>query len=102
MIVETTAQFDAWFRTIKDDVTKARLLRRLDKIERGLWGDIVVIDPHLIEAREHFGPGWRLYCTDIDIAAELIIALYGGTKRTQKRDIKTARSLLEDHQKDRQ
>jgi putative addiction module killer protein len=41
--------------------------------------------------RIDFGAGWRLYCTQR--GAQIVILLAGGSKRTQKRDIKRAKAL---------
>ncbi len=39
----------------------------------------------------HFGSSWRVYCTERH--SEIILLLAGGTKSTQKRDIKLAQEL---------
>jgi putative addiction module killer protein len=41
--------------------------------------------------RIHVGPGWRVYFTQR--GTHLVILLHGGSKRTQKTDIKRAQSL---------
>ena len=47
--------------------------------------------------REHFGPGWRMYC--VQRGETLIVMLAGGDKSTQQADIRRAialAKLLED------
>jgi putative addiction module killer protein len=43
--------------------------------------------------REHFGPGWRMYCLVLD--SLLVIMLCGGDKSSQQRDIARAHELSE-------
>lgn len=43
------------------------------------------------ELREHFGPGWRMYC--IQRGPVVVVMLGGGSKRTQAADIAAAKAL---------
>jgi putative addiction module killer protein len=56
-----------------------------------LVGDFKTIGDGVIELRIDFGAGWRLYYTQF--GAQIIVLLAGGSKRTQKRDIKRAKAL---------
>jgi putative addiction module killer protein len=42
-----------------------------------------------MEAREHFGPGWRMYY--VVRGAEVVVMLAGGDKSSQETDIAKAR-----------
>jgi probable addiction module killer protein len=73
---------------LKDKKTKIRLSRRLEKVSRGLLGDVRAVGEDVFEMREHFGPGWRMYYAQV--GDEIIVMLGGGDKSTQSNDIYTA------------
>ena len=84
-------EFDEWLARIKDTMTRIRLGLRLDKAQRGLLGDIKPVGGGVIEMREFFGPGWRMYYVEQN--GVLIVMLGGGDKSTQSSDIATAMAL---------
>jgi putative addiction module killer protein len=92
-IVRRTDVFAAWLEGLKDRRTRARLVRRLEKVERGVLGDVEDVGKGVSEMREHFGPGWRMYY--IQRGLVLVVMLGGGDKSTQKADIKAAIALAE-------
>lgn len=86
--VKTLPEFDAWLDGIKDRVTRLRLARRLDKVQRGNLGDVKPVGSGVFEMREFFGPGWRMYYVmrrDV-----LIVMLGGGDKSSQAEDVTVA------------
>ncbi len=72
-------------------MTRIRLGVRLDKAQRGLMGDVKPVGGGVIEMREFFGPGWRMYYVEQN--GVLIVMLGGDTKSTQSSDIATAIAL---------
>ncbi len=60
-IIKRTLEFDAWLNSLKDNVTRIRLAHRLDKAQRGNLGDVKPVGEGVVEMREHFGSGWRMY-----------------------------------------
>ena len=88
-----TAPFRKWLRRIRDPVTKARLLRRIERLAAGNAGDRRFLGAGLYELREHAGPGYRVYFTIR--GARLVLLLAGGDKSSQERDITLARSMIE-------
>jgi len=41
--IKWAPDFDHWFRGIRDRPTRIRLLRRLEKAQRGLFGDVAPV-----------------------------------------------------------
>ncbi|HEY0796838.1 MAG TPA: type II toxin-antitoxin system RelE/ParE family toxin [Acidisarcina sp.] len=63
----------------------------MKRLELGLTGDVQPVGGGVSELRIHFGAGWRLYFTNRGV--QVVVLLVGGSKRTQKRDIRPARLL---------
>jgi len=55
--VKRTPEFDDWLAGIKDGMTRIRLGKRLDKVQRGLLGDVEPVGDGVSEMREFFGSG---------------------------------------------
>lgn len=85
--IETTDRFDDWLAK-QDKLVRLRLVTRLDKLRKGLWGDFKSVGEQVLELREHFGAGYRLYVTQMDEV--LVVALGAGDKSTQTKDIASA------------
>lgn len=90
-IIKKTAEFDSWLDHLRDRSTQMRLLRRLEKAQRGLLGDVNSVGGGVYEMREFFGSGWRMYF--IQRREMVIIMLGGGDKSTQAKDIAAAKAL---------
>jgi putative addiction module killer protein len=84
-------EFTAWIDGLKDETVRGVIVARIKRLERGLMGDVAPVGNGVSELRIHFGAGWRVYFTER--GTQLIVLLVGGSKRTQKSDIKCARSL---------
>jgi putative addiction module killer protein len=89
--IKRLPEFDEWLDGIKDNMTRIRLNRRLDKVQRGNWGDINPLQDGVWEMREFFGSGWRMYY--IQHGDVVIVMLGGGDKSTQQQDIDRAVKL---------
>ena len=89
--------FSDWLKGLKDGPTRRRLNKRLRKAQLGNLGDVESVGEGVFEMREHFGPGWRMYC--VQRGETLIVMLAGGDKSTKQADIRRAialAKLLED------
>lgn len=86
--IKATPEFTAWLSSLKDGLTKRRLAARLRKATLGNLGDVKPVGEDVIEMREHFGPGWRMYYARRGTV--LIVMLGGGDKATQAADIAKA------------
>ncbi len=92
--VLVTANFQDWLAGIKDLATRLRLARRLEKAQRGNFGDIKQLANFLYEMREFFGVGWRMYYFQQEPV--IIVMLSGGSKKTQSADIRLAKSMIKE------
>jgi putative addiction module killer protein len=82
--------FGLWVAML-DGVVKARIEARLVRFKSGNLGDHKPLLDGLWEARLVFGPGYRIYFGKDGEA--LIVLLGGGSKATQRQDIRRARQL---------
>lgn len=89
--VKRMPEFDEWLASLRDSMTRIRLARRLEKVQRGLLGDVAPVGEGVSEMREFFGPSWRMYFVERD--GMLIVMLGGGDKSTQSKDIVRAIAL---------
>lgn len=84
-------QFSAWLDALPDVTVRSVVVARLKRLELGLMGDVEPVGEGISELRIHLGAGWRVYFTQR--GTQVIVLLAGGSKRTQKRDIKHAKAL---------
>jgi putative addiction module killer protein len=84
-------EFTAWIDGLKDATVRGAVVARIKRLELGLMGDAESVGGGVSELRIHFGAGWRLYF--IQRGTQMIVLLVGGSKRTQKNDIKRAKAL---------
>lgn len=88
----TTPEYDAWIRRLRDNVAKAQIAARLDRLERTEHlGDWKSVGGGIIELRIDSGPGYRLYCKRVRQSIVLLIS--GGEKRMQRHDILRAKEI---------
>ena len=81
--------FSKWLLSLKDITVRGAIRDRLNRVRQGNWGDCRHLGEGLYELRIRYGAGYRVYFGDVD--GEIAMLLYGGSKRTQRRDIQRAR-----------
>ncbi len=89
--VQQTESFARWLAGLRDGRARARINARIRRLSVGNPGDVKPVGEGVLEMRIDYGPGYRVYYAQH--GAALVILLAGGDKRTQDRDITTARAL---------
>jgi len=89
--------FGEWF----DDLpaaAAAKVAIAIDRIGRGLLGDVKSVGSGVSERRIDFGPGYRVYFGSIkeESSIKVVILLGGGTKKRQNKDIEISQSRWKD------
>ena len=90
---DETSPFGAWFSTL-DAQAAAKVSTAIVRMEMGNTSNIKWFDG-LGEYRIDWGPGYRIYL--VEEGSRLIILFAGGTKASQKADIKRAAQLLREY-----
>ncbi|WP_343031095.1 type II toxin-antitoxin system RelE/ParE family toxin [Roseospira navarrensis] len=86
--------FANWLAKLRDRTSKLAILRRVNRLEQGQFGDCKPCRDGVWELRVDVGPGYRVYYA---LAGETVVLLLcGGTKKTQDRDIARAVSCWRD------
>lgn len=86
-----TETFRKWRATVKDDRARALIASRLDRLAFGNAGDVKPVGQGVSELGIKHGPGYRVYFQQR--GKTIVLLLCGGDKRTQDRDIQTAKRL---------
>lgn len=89
--IKALPEFSAWLDGLADVTVRSVVVARLKRLELGLAGDVETVGDGVSELRIHLGAGWRIYFTRR--GTQLIVLLTGGSKRSQKSDIKRAKAL---------
>ena len=89
--IRQTDRFMRWFASLRDRQARMRIQARVRRLSIGNPGDVRPVGEGVSEMRIDYGPGYHVYFAHRGSA--LVILLAGGDKRTQDRDIATARAM---------
>lgn len=90
--IAQTEEFSAWLHRLRDAKGKAVIVERIQRVARGLQGDVKSVGSGVSELRIKQGPGYRVYFTRR--GGELVILLCGGDKSSQDSDIRKAQAMV--------
>lgn len=81
---------------MKDQLTKAKIRIRLDRLEMGNFGQCEPVGDGVFELKIDFGPGYRIYFGKIGL--KCVLLLCAGDKSSQKSNILKAKVYFKDYQ----
>ena len=89
------APFSNWVNDLSDLKGRAKVRERIARLRLGNMGDCEPVGEGVSELRIHYGPGYRVYFGQE--GKKIVVLLLAGAKRTQKKDIKTAKNFWKDY-----
>ena len=88
--VQRTGAFDVWLDGLADRIASKAIVERIVRIKRGLIGNRRTVGDGVSEVKIDVGQGYRLYYT---MRGTVLHLLCGGTKKTQRSDIRRAEAM---------
>lgn len=85
-----------WLGDLRDMQAKIAIIRRLNRLEQGNFGDFKPLRDGVHELRIDVGPGYRVYYARAGKVVMLLLC--GGSKKTQTADIDRACEFWRDWQ----
>lgn len=86
--VRVTEEYRKWYAEIRDIEARARIRTRLRRLSQGNPGQTKPVGEGVSELKIDYGPGYRVYY--IKLGKVIFLLLLGGTKKTQRQDIRAA------------
>ncbi|MBD2496514.1 MULTISPECIES: type II toxin-antitoxin system RelE/ParE family toxin [Nostoc] len=90
--------YTEWLENLKDYTIRSRIIRRIERLKQGNYGDCKSVGDGVLELRFFFGSGYRVYFGES--ANDLVILLCGGDKDSQDKDIEKAKKYWEAYQEE--
>jgi putative addiction module killer protein len=91
--VDKTNEYAEWIDALKDQVGRARILVRVERLIGGNPGQYRNLTDGVSELKIDSGPGYRVYYSQR--GTRLLLLLAGGDKSSQSKDIPLAIMLAE-------
>lgn len=82
---------------MRDRVAKIAVIKRVARVEAGLFGDCKYLRDGIGELRLDVGAGYRVYYAQV--GKQVVLLTCGGDKKSQSRDIDRAVGFLKDWEK---
>ncbi len=89
--------YQDWLESLRDRVAKVAIIKRVARMEVGLFGDCKSLREGVWELKVGVGAGYRVYYAHV--GNMVIMLTSGGDKKSQTRDIERAVKLLKDWEK---
>jgi putative addiction module killer protein len=90
--------YTEWLESLNDYTIRARILRRLERLKLGNYGDCKSVGEGVLELRFFFGSGYRVYIGEAK--DDVVILLCGGDKDSQDKDIARAKKYWKAYQEE--
>ncbi len=89
--------YGEWLDRLRDISARTAIVRRVERVEEGNFGDHRTVGGGVWELRINFGPGYRVYYGED--GPVIVMLICGGDKQSQRKDIRLARRLWQDYRK---
>ena len=89
--------YQDWLDGLRDRIAKIAVIKRIARVEAGLFGDCKSLRDGISELRIDVGAGYRVYFAQV--GNQVILLSCGGDKKSQSRDIDRAVGFLKDWEK---
>lgn len=88
LTIEGQDLFAVWLRQLRDPIAKIQIVKRINRVEIGNYGDHKYCRDGVWELRIDVGAGYRVYYAQAGL--KVVLLLCAGAKRTQAADIDRA------------
>jgi len=86
-------RFNTWLVNLRDGKAKARIIVRIERAEKGNFGDCQPVGEGVSEMRIDVGAGYRVYFVRRGLVVYFLLC--GGDKSSQQRDIEQAKQMAQ-------